>query len=137
MSDVTPGLGYNPEDLADIPGTTIFTTASSRRAYHLHRFCHSLGKADAREAFKADEEGYLSAYTMTEEQRAAVLARDYNQLIQLGSNFYFLMKLASTDGWSAQRAVSTMSGMSTEDYAAMMIAGGRSPEGNRSIKGKY
>ncbi|MEG3164030.1 protocatechuate 4,5-dioxygenase subunit alpha [Sphingomonas sp. PB2P19] len=137
MNNVTPGLGYDPDDLADIPGTTIFTTASSRKAYHLHRFCHSLGKAEGRAAFKADEAGYLSGYAMTEQQREAVLARDYNRLIALGSNFYFLMKLASTDGWSAQRAVSTMSGMSTEDYAAMMIAGGRSPEGNRSIKGKY
>ena len=29
-----------------------------------------------------------------------------------------------------------MSGMSLEDYSAMMIAGGRSPEGQRSIRGK-
>ncbi|MFD1949815.1 protocatechuate 4,5-dioxygenase subunit alpha [Sphingomonas arantia] len=137
MNAATPGLGYDPADLTDIPGTTIFTTASSRRAYHLHRFCHSLAKPEARAAFKADEAGYLSGYALSDEQREAVLARDYNRLIALGGSFFFLIKLASTDGWSAQRAVSTMSGMSVDDYAAMMIAGGRSPEGNRSIKGKY
>ena len=51
MSDVTPGLGYDPEDLADIPGTTIFTMAASRRSYHLHRFCQSLSKPEARAEF--------------------------------------------------------------------------------------
>ena len=126
--------GYDPADLADIPGTTIFTIASSRRAYQLHSFCMSLMMADNRAAFKADERGYLAAYRMTEAQRDAVLARDYNGMIALGGNFYFLVKLASTDGWSVQRAVGTMTGMTPEDYGSMMVAGGRSPEGNRTIR---
>lgn len=130
-------LGYDAADLADIPGTTIFTTASSRRAYHLHRFCMSLMKPANRAAFKADEGLYLDEFGMTPEQRQGVLDRAFNQLIALGGNIYFLVKIASTDGWSAQRAVSTMTGLSPDDYAAMMIAGGRSPEGNRSIKGEY
>ncbi len=63
-----------------------------------------------------------------------MLARDYNRLLDLGGNIYFMAKLFSTDGKSFLQAVSTMSGMSLEDYSAMMIAGGRSPEGVRSIK---
>ena len=131
------GLGYDPADLDDIPGTTIFTTASSRRAYQLHRFCMSLMKADNRAAFKADEKAYLDGFGMTADQRQGVLDRDFNRLIALGGNIYFLVKIANTDGWSAQRAVSTMTGLSQDEYAAMMVAGGRSPVGNRSIKGGY
>lgn len=126
--------GYDPSDLLDIPGTTIFTIASARRAYELHRFCMSLMRPANRAAFKADEQTYLASFGMLAEQSQAVIARDYNRLIELGANFYFLVKIATTDGWSVQRAVGTMTGMSAEEYGAMMIAGGRSPEGSRSIR---
>jgi protocatechuate 4,5-dioxygenase alpha chain len=71
---------------------------------------------------------------MSTEQKQAVLARDYNRLLDLGGNIYFLAKVFSTDGLSFLQAVSTMSGMSVEDYQAMMNAGGRSPVGLRSIR---
>ena len=128
-------LNYDPADLDDIPGTTIFTIARSRQAYQLHRFCMSLMKADNRAAFKADEGRYLDAFPMTPTQRQGVLDRDFNALIAEGGNIYFLVKIASTDGWSVQKAVGSMSGMTADEYGAMMIAGGRQPEGNRSIKG--
>lgn len=130
-------VGFDPADLDDIPGTTIFTTARSRQAYHLHRFCMSLMKPDNRAAFKADEAAYLAQFDMTPAQRQGVIDRDFNALIALGGNIYFLVKIASTDGWSVQKAVGTMTGMTADEYGAMMIAGGRSPEGNRSIRGGH
>jgi len=126
---------YPLEDLEDIPGTTVFTGLRSREAYHLHKFCMSLMEAEGREAFKADERAYLDRYRMNEEQKQAVLDRDFNRLIDLGGNIYFLVKLSNTDGWSVQKAVGSMSGMTADEYGAMMRAGGRSPEGNRSIRG--
>jgi protocatechuate 4,5-dioxygenase, alpha chain len=119
---------------SDIPGTTLFTTLSSRRAYQLHKFCQSLMKAHNRAQFKADEAAYLERFPMSPEQRAAVSARDFNRLIALGGNVFFLFKISNTDGWSVQQAVATMSGMTPEAYAQMMLAGGRSPAGNRSIE---
>ncbi len=71
---------------------------------------------------------------MTEAQKQAVLTRDYNAAIAEGGNIYFLAKIFATDGLSFQQAVSTMTDMTVEEYAAMMLAGGRSIEGNRSIK---
>jgi protocatechuate 4,5-dioxygenase alpha chain len=44
------------------------------------------------------------------------------------------VKLSNTDGWSTQKAVSSMTGMTPDQYAAMMRAGGRPVTGNRSIK---
>jgi len=123
---------YPLEDLNDIPGTTVFTAKRSREAYHLHKFCMSLMDAANREAFKADERAYLARFRMSEEQNQAVLERDFNRLIDLGGNIYFLVKLSNTDGWSTQKAVSSMTGMTADEYAAMMRAGGRSPEGQRS-----
>lgn len=123
---------YSLDELDDIPGTLVFNARRSRQAYHLHKFCMSLMQEDNRTAFRADERAYLDRFKMTEDQKQAVLARDLTRLIELGGNMYFLVKIASTDGWSAQKAVSSMSGMSAEDYAKMMLEGGRSPEGLRS-----
>ena len=94
----------------------------------------SLIKPENRERFKADERAYLDEWPMTEAQKQAVLDRDYNAMIALGGNIYFLAKIFSTDGLSFQIAAASMTGMSVEEYAAMMLHGGRSPEGVRSIK---
>ena len=115
----------------DVPGTTIFDAEQARRGYHLNMFCMSLMKADNRTRFKAGERAYLDEWPMSEEQKQAVLARDYNRMISLGANIYFLSKLFSTDGKSFQYTAASMTGLTQEAYAAMMLAGGRSPEGNR------
>jgi protocatechuate 4,5-dioxygenase alpha chain len=127
---------YSLEELNDIPGTTVFNALRSRQAYHLHKFCMSLMQPDNREAFRAGERAYLDKFRMSEEQKQAVLDRDFTKLIDLGGNIYFLVKLSNTDGWTTQKAVSSMTNMTPDEYAAMMRAGGRSPEGQRSIKGK-
>ncbi len=122
------------DDFDDIPGTTVFTAQRSRRGYHLNQFCMSLMHAENRARFLADERAYLDEWPMTEAQKQAVLTRDYNQAIAHGGNIYFLAKIFSTDGLSFQQAVGSMTGMSQEEYAAMMLAGGRPIEGNRSIR---
>ena len=115
----------------DVPGTTIFDAEQSRRGYHLNQFCMSLMKADNRERFKAGERAYLDEWPMTEEQKQAVLAQDLNRCISLGGNIYFLAKLGATHGKSFQQMAGSMTGMSEEQYRDMMIAGGRSVDGNR------
>jgi protocatechuate 4,5-dioxygenase alpha chain len=117
----------------DIPGTTVFDGEKARQGFHLNQFCMSLIKEDNRKAFKSDERTYLEQWPMSEEQKQAVLKRDFTQLIALGGNIYYLIKIGSTDGLSVAAIVSTMTELSTEGYMAMMKNGGRSPEGNRYI----
>jgi protocatechuate 4,5-dioxygenase alpha chain len=119
-------------DYDDIPGTTVFDAERARRGYHLNMFCMSLIKAENRVKFKADEAAYVQGFPMSPEQRDAVLRRDWNRMIELGGNIYFLAKLFSTDGKSFQYAAAQMTGMSQEAYAQMMLSGGRPVEGNRS-----
>ena len=122
---------YN-EAFKDIPGTTVFDARQSRLGYHLNMFCMSLMKADGRTAFKADEAGYVARFAMSAEQRQAVLDRDYNRMIALGGNIYFLAKIGATDGFSFQNLAAKMAGVPEDQYRAMMIAGGRPAKGNRS-----
>ena len=118
----------------DIPGTRVFTAERAKKGYHLNQFCMSLMKAENRERFKAGERAYLDEWPMSEDQKQAVLDRDYNRMLDNGGNIYFLAKIFATDGLSYLQAVSTMTGMDIDDYQKMMLSGGRSPEGWRSIK---
>lgn len=120
----------------DIPGTRVFTAQRARKGYWMNQFTMSLMKEENRQRFKADERAYLDEWKMSEEQKQAILDRDYNKAIDLGGNIYFLSKIFSTDGFSFAQAVSTMTDKTFEEYTAMMVAGGRSPEGLRSIKEK-
>jgi len=121
-------------DLEDIPGTRVYTAKRARQGYQLNQFAMSLMKPENRERWKADEHAYLDEWKLTDDQKQALLARDYNRLLDLGGNIYFLAKVFSTDGLSFVQAVSTMTGMSVADYQAMMVAGGRSADGLRSIR---
>lgn len=123
--------------LEDIPGTRVFTAARARQGYWLNQFAMSLMKPENRDRWKADERAYLEEWKLSDEQKQAVLERDYNRLLELGGNIYFLSKVFSTDGIPFAEACSSMTDMSFPEYREMMLKGGRSPEGNRSIKGGY
>jgi protocatechuate 4,5-dioxygenase alpha chain len=109
----------------DITGTTIFDAEQSRKGYHLNQFCMSLMKAENRARFKENEVAYLDEWPMTEDQKQAILARDLNRCIELGGNIYFLAKIGATDGKSFQYMAASMTGMTQEEYAKMMLQGGR------------
>ena len=117
----------------DVPGTIIFDADQSRKGYWLNQFCTSLMKAANRERFKANERAYLDEWPMTEEQKLAVMARDLNGCMRLGGNIYFLARIGATDGKSFQQMAGSMTGMTEDEYRAMMMSGGRSVEGNRYI----
>lgn len=119
------------KDYEDIPGTFVFDADRSREGYHLNQFCISLRLQKNRDTFNAGEEAYLDKYPMTAEQRAAVLAREWNRLLELGGNIYYTSKLAANDGINFQNLAGLMTGMGVEAYREMMLKGGRSIDGNR------
>jgi protocatechuate 4,5-dioxygenase alpha chain len=124
------------QDYDDIPGTFVFDAERSRQGFGINMFCMSLMKDENRKAFKANEPEYLKKFNLTPEQTEAVLKRDYNRMLELGGNIYFTAKLGATDGHSFRHLAAVMTGSTQEDYADMMIKGGRSVEGNRSRSGR-
>jgi protocatechuate 4,5-dioxygenase alpha chain len=124
----------NFEQYKDIPGTTIYTIELARKGFQLNEFCMSLRTEENRKRFHADERTYLDEWDMSEEQKQAVLDRDFQRMLDLGGNVYFLSKIFAAEGLSYVQAVSTMTDMTAEEYQAMMLAGGRNVEGWRSKK---
>ncbi len=129
-------MARNEQDYDDIPGTFVFDQEKSRQGYGINMFCMSLMKDANRKAFKANEAEYLKKFNLTPEQTQAILKRDYNRMLELGGNIYFTAKLGATDGHSFRHLAAVMTGSTQQDYADMMLKGGRSVEGNRSKSGK-
>src|SRR5215470_7241170 len=129
-------MARKAQEYDDIPGTFVFDAERSRQGFGINMFCMSLMKDENRKAFKANEAEYLKKFKLTPAQTEAVLKRDYNRMLELGGNIYFTAKLGATDGHSFRHLAATMTGATQEDYAKMMLDGGRSVEGNRSRSGK-
>jgi protocatechuate 4,5-dioxygenase, alpha chain len=129
-------MARQAQDYEDIPGTFVFDAEKSRQGYPINMFCMSLMKEANRKAFKANEAEYLKQWKLSPEQTEAILKRDYNRMLELGGNIYFTAKLGATDGHSFRHLAAVMTGSTQDDYAAMMLAGGRSIEGNRSKSGQ-
>ncbi len=119
--------------LADIPGTTIFTSRLARKGFQLNQFCRSLMKEENRQRFRTDARGYLEEWPLTMAQCSAVLNRDYNAMVAEGGNIYYLVRIGWTDGLPTEKIVASMTDLSQAEYSAMMLAGGRPPRGNRSL----
>jgi protocatechuate 4,5-dioxygenase, alpha chain len=122
---------------SDIPGTYVFDGDRAIQGRHLNRFCMSLMKPANRARFKADARACLDEWPMSEAQKRAVIARDFEALLELGGNIFFVLKLAAMDGRPTQSVAASFSGQSMEEYAAMMRSGGRNPSGLRSISGGF
>ncbi len=120
-----------PRDYDDIPGTYVFDGARSRQGYALNMFCMSLNDEANREAFRADPDAYLDGWDLTTDQRRAVVERDWLGMLRLGGNIYYTFKLAAFDGLTMQDVGGLMSGVSSEEFSQMMMAGGRPIGGNR------
>jgi protocatechuate 4,5-dioxygenase alpha chain len=120
-----------PRDYETIPGTYVFDARRARQGYALNMFCMSLNVAENRRKFKENEASYLDGFGLTDKQRQAVLKRDWLGMLKVGGNIYYTIKIAFCDGLTFQDVASMMSGVSKEEYARMMLAGGRPAADNR------
>jgi protocatechuate 4,5-dioxygenase alpha chain len=121
------------KDYADIPGTYVFDGDHSRKGYHLNMFCMSLNKPENRDAFRADPDGYLAKFPLTDEMVEAINQRDWLGMLRLGGNIYYTFKLAIFDGLTMQAVGGAMSGITEDEFRQMMIDGGRAADGNRYV----
>ncbi|MGQ9367962.1 protocatechuate 4,5-dioxygenase subunit alpha [Azospirillum sp. ST 5-10] len=121
-----PGLTHPGKDAGPpIPGTTIFDGRMAMKGYALNKMCYSFNEKKNRDAFLADEEGYLERYGLSEEQKAAVRSREVLRMIAAGGNIYYLAKLAGIFGLTVQDVGAQQTGMSVEDFKRMLADAGR------------
>lgn len=115
---------WSKHDYEKLQGTYVFDGKQSARGYPLNKMCMSFNDGKNREEFKHDEEAYCRKYGLTDEQRAAVLSRDWLKMVKAGGNFYYLAKLAIPLGLTVQDASAQMRGMPVEEYREMLLRAG-------------
>ncbi|WP_454748013.1 alpha/beta fold hydrolase [Ciceribacter selenitireducens] len=99
-----------------IPDTPLFDRAGSIRGYRLNKMAMALGKPANREAFRANEEAYLDSFGLTAEEKAAVMRRDWHEMVRLGGNLFFILKIAAVDPTPITAIGAAQAGMSHDDF---------------------
>lgn len=113
-----------PSGPPDVPGTPVFDGRTSRRGLRMNRMFMSLRTAAARERFSADEAAYCAEFGLSPAQREAVVARDWQAMIDEGGSIFYVYKLALVDGRSMQYLGGVFTGTSEAEFVAAMRAGG-------------
>jgi protocatechuate 4,5-dioxygenase alpha chain len=109
----------------EVAGTYVFDGIQSRRGYPLNKLCMSLRDPANRARFTRDEATYCDQFSLSPEQKHALLSRDWPRMLDLGGNIFFIVKLAMADQKSMQYLGGAFTGMTEDDFVAMMLAGGR------------
>ena len=99
-----------------IPDTSIFDLRLSRRGYRLNKLCAALCSPAERDAFKRDEETYMSRFKLTEQEKALIRKRDFKGLIEAGTNIYYLLKIGSVTGNGLYKMGAQMRGETYEQF---------------------
>lgn len=110
IAQLTPG--------ARIQGSEVFDLTSSWRGLRINKMCNALSQAANREAFRRDEEAFMAAWRLTEEETQLVRDRDFTGLLAAGGNIYFLLKLGVVTGNGLYRMGAKMRGESYEQFLA-------------------
>jgi protocatechuate 4,5-dioxygenase alpha subunit len=109
----------------------VLDLAQARRGYALNRLLGSLMDPANRKRFGADEGAYCAGYGLSPEQQRAIIERDYAALLEEGASVFYAFKLTMVDRKTMQHLSAGFTGMSPEEFAAVMRAGGRPPGGKR------
>ena len=117
-------MTWTNHEFDSIPGTYVFNGHRSVLGYPLNRMCMSFNSEENRQQFLRDEDGYCRRFGLSDEQRQAVSDRDVLRLIKLGGNIYYLAKLAGILRLNVQDIGAQQTGMSVDDFKAMLVAAG-------------
>lgn len=107
-----------------IPGTPVFDGDSAQAGYALNAMCYSFNTKANRDAFVADEEGYMARFNLTDAQKDMVRARDVLAMVNAGGNVYYLAKLAGILGLNVQDLGALQTGKDLDEFKAALMSHG-------------
>jgi protocatechuate 4,5-dioxygenase, alpha chain len=104
--------------LGPIADTSIFDLRLSRRGSRLNKMCAALCSPKERDAFKRDEDAFMSRFGLTDAEKQLIRKRDFQGLIEAGTNIYALLKIGSATGNGLYKMGAQMRGESYEQFLA-------------------
>jgi protocatechuate 4,5-dioxygenase alpha subunit len=98
------------------PNSNVFDGQKGMRGYRINKLAQSMRHAENREAFLADEHGYMTKLGLTEQEQELVLKRDWYGLQAAGGNQYALVKLGGALGINLVQQGAQMRGQTVEEF---------------------
>ena len=95
-----------------IPDTTLFDRKRSLAGYRINKMAMALGRPENRDAFKADEGAFLDRFGLS----AAVTARNWREMVRLGGNLFFILKISAIDPVAMTEIGAHQAGMAHDDF---------------------
>jgi protocatechuate 4,5-dioxygenase alpha chain len=108
----------------DIPGTIVFDGHRAADGYALNKMCFSFNSAENRAEFLRDPDAYCRKFKLADAQRKAIKEHDVLALLESGGHIYYLAKWAGMLGMSVQDIGARQTGMTVEEFKAMLARGG-------------
>lgn len=99
-----------------IPDTPLFDRKRSNQGYELNKMAMGLSSPEGRAAFLADEDAYVDSFKLTAEQRAAVKARDWAEMVRLGGNLFYILKISAVDPTPIREIGAAQAGMELQEF---------------------
>ncbi|WP_201837050.1 alpha/beta fold hydrolase [Microvirga zambiensis] len=122
-NDDTHGVATGREEPMDeeaapdrIPDTPLFDRKRSLRGYRINKMAMGLGDPANREAFKQDESAYLDRFGLTSEEKDAVMTRNWQEMVRLGGNLFFILKISAVDPVRITEIGAHQAGMEHADF---------------------
>ena len=83
-----------PKEYDDLPGTMVFDADQRARGLPSEHVLHVADEGGEPRGVQGGRARLSRSWPMTEEQKQAILKRDWNGMLELGGNIYFTAKLA-------------------------------------------
>ncbi|UVF17516.1 alpha/beta fold hydrolase [Microvirga terrae] len=99
-----------------IPDTPLFDRKRSLRGYRINKMAMGLGTPANREAFRQDESAYLDRFGLTPEEKEAVMTRNWREMVRLGGNLFFILKISAVDPVRITEIGAHQAGMEHADF---------------------
>ena len=101
-----------------IADTSVFDLRLSRRGRRLNKLCEALCSPQERDAFKRDEEAFMSRFGLTEGEKRLIRERNFQGLIDAGMNIYSMLKVGSATGNGLYQMGAQMRGETYQQFLA-------------------
>ena len=99
-----------------IPETPLFERQRNQLGYAMNKMAMALSKPENREAFKTDESAFIDLYGLTSEQKQAVMDRDWKEMVRLGGNLFYILKITAVDPLPLTKIGAAQAGMNYEEF---------------------
>jgi protocatechuate 4,5-dioxygenase alpha subunit len=99
-----------------IPDTPLFDRKRSLRGYRINKMAMGLGTPANREAFRENESAYLDRFGLTPEEKEAVMSRNWREMVRLGGNLFFILKISAVDPVRITEIGAHQAGMEHADF---------------------